>query len=133
MLFRSISIEKSSGIYLTCMGVGSGNLKDSKLQVLAKKGNGNYVYLDDIREAEKVFMNELTQTICMVADNASAGVQFNSNEVSSYRLIGFDNEREDMDAKESTLEGGQIGSGTSLHILYEIQTKNMQEIGRAHV
>ncbi len=116
--------EKSANIYLTCMGVGAGNLKDSKLQVLAKKGNGNYVYLDNIREAEKVFMNELTQTICMVADNATANIQFNPKYIKSYRLIGFDNEREGIDTKDMKLEGGQIGSASSSNLLYEIEPEN---------
>jgi Ca-activated chloride channel family protein len=104
------------------MGVGIGNLKDSKLQVMAKKGNGNYVYLDDIKEAEKVFMRELTQTICVVADNATAAIQFNPNVVTGYRLIGFDNEKEDLASSEAKLEGGQVGSASSTILLYELET-----------
>jgi Ca-activated chloride channel family protein len=119
-----VSREKAAGIYLTCLGVGIGNLKDSKLQVMAKKGNGNYVYLDDIKEAEKVFMRELTQTICMVADNATAAIQFNPNVVSGYRLIGFDNEKEDLASGEAKLEGGQVGSASSTILIYELETKS---------
>ena len=70
-----------------------GNYKDSKLQTLAKKGNGNYAYLDEINEAEKVLVKELTQTFYAVADDASMSVRFNPSMVKQYRLIGFDNKK----------------------------------------
>ena len=72
-----ISKEKKTGVYLTCLGVGMGNFKDSKLEILAKRGNGNYAYLDDIREAEKVLVKEVTQTFYSVADNVYLNVHFN--------------------------------------------------------
>jgi Ca-activated chloride channel family protein len=72
-----ITKQRQTGVYLTCLGVGMGNLKDSKLQVLAKRGNGNYAYLDDIREAEKVLVKELTQTFYAVADDVYMNVEFN--------------------------------------------------------
>ncbi len=115
-----ISKQKSSGVYLTCLGVGMGNLKDSKLQVLAKKGNGNYAYLDDIQEAERVLVKELTQTFYSVADDVSMNVKFNPDLVKEYRLIGFDNKKEALKDTANSLDGGEIGSGSSVLALFEI-------------
>ena len=72
-----ITKERQKGVYLTCLGVGMGNFKDSKLETLAKRGNGNYAYLDNIAEAEKVLVKELTQTFYAVADDVYMNVQFN--------------------------------------------------------
>ena len=88
-----ITVERQSGVYLTCLGVGMGNFKDSKLETLAKRGNGNYAYLDDIREAEKVLVKEVTQTFFAVADDVLLNVNFNKEVIKQYRLIGFDNKR----------------------------------------
>jgi Ca-activated chloride channel family protein len=112
--------QRQTGIYLTILGVGVGNLKDSKLQTLAKKGNGNYAYLDDINEAQKVFVKELTQTLYAVADNVSMSVQFNPRLVKKYRLIGFDNKKEAIISNDKFLEGGEIGSGSSVMAIFEI-------------
>ena len=87
-----ITRERESGVYLTCLGVGMGNFKDSKLETLAKRGNGNYAYLDDIKEAEKVLVKEVTQTFYAVADDVFLNVKFNTDLVKEYRLIGFDND-----------------------------------------
>ncbi len=115
-----ITRESKKGIYLTCLGVGTGNYKDSKLQILAKKGNGNYTYLDNLEEAERVFVKELTQTLYAVADNAVMNVQFNPMFVKKYRLIGFDNNKELVQSDVKFLEGGEIGSGSSVMALFEI-------------
>ena len=116
-----ISNQRQSGVYLTCLGVGMGNFKDSKLQTLAKKGNGNYAYLDDIHEAERVLVKELTQTFYAVADDAYMNVSFNSEMVKSYRLIGFDNKKEALADSTNNLEGGEIGSGSSVLAIFEIE------------
>lgn len=115
-----ITKERQSGVYLTCLGVGMGNFKDSKLQTLAKKGNGNYAYIDDVREAEKVLVKELTQTFYSVADNVFMNVQFNPAMVKEYRLIGFDNRKDAVQDSSSDLEGGEIGSGNSTLAIFEI-------------
>jgi Ca-activated chloride channel family protein len=115
-----ITKERQTGVYLTCLGVGMGNFKDSKLQTLAKKGNGNYAYLDDVREAEKVLVKELTQTFYSVADNVFMNVQFNPALVKEYRLIGFDNRKDAVQDSSSDLEGGEIGSGNSTLAVFEI-------------
>ncbi len=115
-----ITKERQTGVYLTCLGVGMGNFKDSKLQTLAKKGNGNYAYLDDINEAEKVLVKELTQTLYAVADDVLMNVQFNPAMVKQYRLIGFDNQKELLTDNTADLEGGEIGSGNSTIAIFEI-------------
>jgi Ca-activated chloride channel homolog len=115
-----ITKERQSGVYLTCLGVGMGNFKDSKLETLAKRGNGNYAYLDDIKEAEKVLVKEVTQTFYSVADNVFLNVEFNANLIKDYRLIGFDNKKDAIADSTGELEGGEIGSGNSLLAIFEI-------------
>lgn len=112
--------QKETGVYLTCLGVGMGNFKDSKLQTLAKKGNGNYAYLDDIREAEKVLIQELTQTFYTVGDDVSMNVNFDPSVVKEYRLIGFDNRKDAVSDSSSLLEGGEVGSGNNTIAMFEI-------------
>ena len=111
---------KQWGIYLTCLGVGMGNYKDSKLEILAKKGNGNFAYLDDEREAEKVLVREFTQTVYAVADDAYLNISFNPALVKSYRLIGFDNKVKSLSDSLNEVQGGEVGSGHSLLALFEI-------------
>lgn len=119
-LDEMITQQRKSGIYLTCLGVGMGNYKDSKIQLLSEKGNGNYAYLDSYQEAEKVLMKEFTQTLYAVADNVYMNVSFNPDVVRSYRLIGFDNKVGALRDSLSAIEGGEIGSGYSLMALFEI-------------
>lgn len=119
-----ISKEKQSGVFLTCLGVGMGNFKDSKLETLAKRGNGNYAYLDDIAEAEKVLVKELTQTFYAVADDVYMNMQFNSKWVKEYRLIGFDNKRDAVSDTTIDIEGGEVGSGSSVLAIFEIVPQN---------
>jgi len=116
-----ITQHQQWGIYLTCLGVGMGNYKDSKLEVLAKKGNGNFAYIDDEREAEKVLVKEFTQTMYTVADDASVDIKFNSNLVKEYRLIGFDNKLKVIADSVHELQGGDVGSGHSLLAVFEIE------------
>jgi len=116
-----ITKQKQTGIYLTCLGVGMGNFKDSKLQTLAKRGNGNYAYLDNLHEAEKVLVHELTETLYAVAENAFINVVFNPTQVGSYRLVGFDNKKEAVQDGSSEIDGGEIGSGGSTMAIFEIE------------
>ena len=115
-----ISQQRESGIYLTCLGVGMGNYKDSKIQTLARKGNGNFAYLDNFKEAEKVLMKEFTGTLYAVADDVYMDVDFNPQYVKEYRLIGYDNKVGALTDSLSIIEGGEIGSGQSLISLFEI-------------
>jgi Ca-activated chloride channel family protein len=119
-LEKLIAREKESGVYLTCLGVGSGNLKDSNLEALATKGKGNYAYLDNIHEAQRVLVEEMTKNLYAIADNVSLTVSFNPDMVQSYRLIGFDNPKSAMADSNSVLEGGEIGSGNGLTAIFEV-------------
>jgi Ca-activated chloride channel family protein len=115
-----IALERKSGIYLTCLGVGMGNYKDSKLEALAKNGNGNFAYLDNEKEAEKVLIEEFAQTLYTVANNVQLTVKFDPGLIKSYRLIGFDNKEDAIADSSSQLEGGEVGSGHSLLSVFEI-------------
>ena len=115
-----ITRERQTGVYLTCLGVGMGNFKDSKLETLAKRGNGNYAYLDDIHEAEKVLVKEVTQTFYAVADDVLLNVHFNTQMIKQYRLIGFDNKKNAIADSTGELEGGEIGSGNSVMAIFEV-------------
>lgn len=115
-----ISKERQTGVYLTCLGVGMGNYKDSKIEALAKKGNGNFAYLDDIHEAEKVLVTEFTQTLYAVAKDVYLNVQFNADMVKEYRLIGYDNRKNALLDSTTELEGGEIGSGNGITSVFEI-------------
>ena len=112
--------QRQSGIYLTCLGVGMGNYKDSKIQSLARKGNGNFAYLDNYREAEKVLLQEFTQTLYAVADDVYMNVDFNPQYIKEYRLIGFDNKVGALKDSLSAIEGGEAGSGQSMMAVFEI-------------
>lgn len=120
-----ISAQRQTGIYLTCLGVGMGNYKDSKIQLLAQKGNGNFSYLDSEREAEKVLMREFAQTMYTVADDVYLTMNFDPSFVNSYRLIGFDNKAGAIMDTASVIEGGELGSGHSLTALFEIEPTSL--------
>ena len=115
-----IAKEKQSGVYLTCLGVGMGNYKDSKIEILSKKGNGNFAYIDDIREAEKILVTEFTQTLYSVASNVYLSIKFNPGVIKEYRLIGFDNKKNILAENGDELEGGEIGSASGNTVLFEI-------------
>jgi Ca-activated chloride channel homolog len=116
-----ISSQRNAGIYLTCLGIGMGNYKDSKIQTLAQKGNGNFAYIDSYREAEKILMKEFMQTLYTVADDAFLSVQFNPQFVKEYRLIGFDNKIGAIKDVSANVEGGEIGSAFSLIVAFELK------------
>jgi len=115
-----IGQHRQSGIFLTCIGVGMGNYKDSKLEALAKRGNGNFAYVDNIHEAEKVLITEFTKTLYAVATDCYAGVTFNPQLVKQYRLIGFENKIDAIADTTSELEGGEIGTGHASMAVFEI-------------
>ncbi len=115
-----ISKERQTGVYLTCLGVGMGNYKDSKIEALAKRGNGNFAYLDDIREAEKVLVTEFAQTLFTVARDVYLNFEFNSKMVKEYRLIGYDNRKNISIDSTTELEGGEVGSANGITAIFEI-------------
>lgn len=119
-LEEMITNERQGGVYLTCLGVGMGNYKDSKIEALARKGNGNFAYLDDIREGEKVLLTEFTQTLYTVANDVYLNMHFNPDLVKEYRLIGYDNKKSVVADTSVELEGGEIGSANGITAIFEI-------------
>ena len=119
-LGQMISVQRQSGIYLTCLGIGMGNYKDSKIQTLAQKGNGNFAYIDSYAEAEKLLLKEFTQTLYSVADDAYLNVGFDPAYVKEYRLIGFDNKVGAIKDTQAIIEGGDIGPAYSSLVAFEI-------------
>lgn len=116
-----IQTKAESGIYLSVLGVGMGNTRDSVLETLAKCGNGSYAYLDNKTEAEKVFVTELEGTLKTVAKDAKAGVTF-TDAVEKYRLIGYDTVRlSQYEFEDENTDAGEIGSNLCVAALYEIK------------
>lgn len=118
-----ISKMKTNGIYLTCLGVGMGNYKDSKIEIMARKGNGNFAYLDSEDEGEKVLVKEFTQNLYTAAENVTLTIQFDSTKLSGYRLIGYNNAKASFGSEIKKIEGGEIGYGQSVLAIYELQFK----------
>jgi Ca-activated chloride channel family protein len=127
-LEQLITKEKQTGVYLTCLGVGMGNYKDSKIEILAKKGNGNFAYIDDIREAEKVLVTEFTQTLYSIASDVYMTIKFNPERIKEYRLIGYDNKKSIIAENSDELEGGEIGSSSGNTVLFEIAPVAMDTV-----
>jgi Ca-activated chloride channel family protein len=120
-LVRLIERERESGVFLSVFGVGTGNLKDSTMEKLADKGNGNYSYLDSLHEARKVLVREAGGTLETIAKDVKIQVEFNPREVAAYRLIGYENRLLDHeDFNDDKKDAGEIGAGHSVTALYEI-------------
>ncbi|MCB1584632.1 MAG: DUF3520 domain-containing protein, partial [Xanthomonadales bacterium] len=102
-----------------------GNYKDNRLQELADRGNGNHAYIDNIMEAKKVLVNEITSTLFTIAKDVKIQVEFNPEKVESYRLIGYENRKlDDKDFTDDTKDAGEIGAGHTVTALYEIVPTN---------
>lgn len=120
-LERLITKKKDSGVYLSVLGFGMGNIKDNKMELLADKGNGNYAYIDSLNEARKVLVEEMGATLATVAKDVKLQMEFSPDAVESYRLIGYENRAlETEDFKDDTKDAGEIGAGHSVTVLYEI-------------
>jgi Ca-activated chloride channel family protein len=120
-LVRLIEEERESGIFLSVLGVGTGNLKDRTMEMLADKGNGNYAYLDSLQEARKVLVREAGATLVTIAKDVKIQIEFNPVTVSAYRLIGYENRLlAAEDFNDDRKDAGEIGSGHSVTALYEI-------------
>jgi Ca-activated chloride channel family protein len=111
---------RKTGVNLTCLGLGMGNLKDSKIETLARHGNGNYAYLDSEQEAEKVMVQEFTQNLYTVASDVTIHAKLNPDLIKQYKLIGYENRRGALYNENSFMVGGEIGSGFALNALFEI-------------
>lgn len=120
-LIKLIESKRDQGIFLTTIGFGTGNYKDSKMEQLANKGNGVYYYIDNAREAQKVFVTEMGGTLITIAKDVKVQVEFNPANVKGYRLIGYVNRKlNNEDFNDDTKDAGEIGSGHSVTMLYEI-------------
>lgn len=115
-----IQQKKESGVLLTCLGFGMKNYKDSKLQSLSSKGNGNFAYIDDLEEASKIFAREFGSTLFTVARDVQTEMTFNPAVVKSYRLIGYENKIYEVDTAAGKNHGGIVGSGHCAVAMYEI-------------
>jgi Ca-activated chloride channel family protein len=120
-MVRLIEQRREEGTFLTVLGFGTGNLKDSKMEQMADKGNGHYAYIDSFREAQKVFVQEFGGTLFTVAKDVKIQVEFNPARVQSYRLLGYENRllaKEDF--RDDRKDAGELGSGHSVTALYEV-------------
>ena len=109
------------GIFLTVLGFGTGNYKDSKMEGLADKGNGNFAYVDNILEAQKVFVKEMGATLNTIAKDVKLQIEFNPVHVKAYRLVGYENRLlADEDFNDDKKDAGELGSGKTVTALYEI-------------
>lgn len=118
---RLIEKERNDGIFLTVLGFGTGNYKDSKMETLADKGNGNYAYIDNITEARKVLVNTFGGTLFTIAKDVKLQIEFNPAYVKAYRLIGYENRAlRNEDFNNDKKDAGELGSGHTVTALYEI-------------
>jgi Ca-activated chloride channel family protein len=120
-LIRLIEAKAKSGVFLSVLGVGTDNLKDSTMQKLADKGNGNYAYLDSVDEARKVLVQQINGTLMTIAKDVKIQVEFNPARVASYRLIGYEKRllrKEDFN--NDKVDAGEIGAGHTVTALYEV-------------
>ena len=114
-------VRSGDSIYLSAFGVGMGNYKDNKIKMLANKGNGNYTYLDNIREARRVMNNEMTGKMFALAKDVKIQIEFNPAAVAAYRLIGYEmRELADRDFNDDTKDSGEIGIGHQVTAIYEL-------------
>ena len=116
-----IEEKRKTGVFLTCLGYGMGNYKDSKMEILADKGNGNYAYIDNMQEANRFLGKEFKGSMFAIAKDVKIQIEFNPKHVQSYRLIGYENRKlRDEDFTNDTIDAGELGSGHTVTALYEI-------------
>ena len=124
-LVNLIEAKAKSGVFLSVLGFGMGNLQDDNLEGLANKGNGNYAYIDTLREARKVLVEEMAGTLVTIAKDVKIQVEFNPAQVKAYRLVGYENRLlAARDFNDDTKDAGEIGAGHTVTALYEIVSKD---------
>jgi Ca-activated chloride channel family protein len=120
-LIRLIKEKAKSGVFLSVLGFGMGNLKDATLEQLADTGNGHYAYIDTFREAKKVLVDDIAATLVPIAKDVKIQIEFNPSQVASYRLIGYENRvMAARDFNDDAKDAGEIGAGHTVTALYEI-------------
>ncbi len=129
-LVRLIERERESGVFLSILGVGQGNLNDSALEQMANKGNGHYVYLDSLQEARRVLLYETDATLETVAKDVKFQVEFNPAAVAAWKLIGYENRLlADKDFNNDRKDGGEMGAGHTVTVLYEVVPAGVEWAG----
>jgi Ca-activated chloride channel family protein len=123
-----IASKRKENIFLTVLGFGTGNYQDSKMEILADKGNGNYAYIDNILEAKKVLVKEMGGTLFTIAKDVKIQVEFNPKHVKAYKLIGYENRLlNDEDFNDDKKDAGELGAGHTVTAIYEIIPANSKE------
>lgn len=127
-LVSMVEREAKSGVFLSVLGFGQGNLNDAMLEDITNKGNGNYSYIDNLREGRKVFLDDMMGTMVTIAKDVKIQVEFNPAKVKSYRLIGYANRMlKAEDFKNKLIDAGEIGAGHTVTALYEIVPGNGED------
>ena len=120
-MVRLMKKERDNGVFLTVLGFGTGNLKDSKMEQIADHGNGNFHYVDGLLEARKVLVEEMGGTLLTLAKDVKLQIEFNPARVAGYRLIGYENRLlADEDFNDDTKDAGELGAGHTVTALYEV-------------
>jgi len=120
-LVRMVEEKRNGGIFLTICGFGMGNYKDGRMEQISNAGNGNYFYIDNIKEANKVFVTEMRATLFTIAKDVKIQVEFNPNKVQAYRLIGYENRMlKAEDFNDDLKDAGELGAGHTVTALYEV-------------
>jgi Ca-activated chloride channel family protein len=121
-LLKLIDDKKETGVFLSVLGFGSGNYKDDRMEILADHGNGNYAYIDCMKEAKKVLVTEMAGTLYAIAKDVKLQLEFNPAIVKSYRLVGYENRiMEAVDFDNDKKDAGEIGAGHTVTAIYEVQ------------
>ena len=124
-VLKAVAQDRKQGITMTCVGVGFGTYNDAFMESLADQGDGRYVYLDSLRQTQRVFVEQLAATLHTVAKDSRIQVSFNPERVRRYRLIGYENrDIEDARFRDDTIDAGEVGSGQCSTALYELELIN---------
>ncbi|KOR28816.1 hypothetical protein TI03_03865, partial [Achromatium sp. WMS1] len=127
-LIRLIETKREEGIFLTVLGFGSGNYQDTKMEQLANKGNGNYAYIDNLREAKKVLVSQFSGTLFTIAKDVKLQIEFNPQHIQSYRLIGYENRKlQAEDFQDDKKDAGELGAGHQVTAFYELIPTGQQD------
>ena len=128
-LTRLIEKQREDGVFLSVLGFGTGNYKDSKMEQLADKGNGNYAYIDNLLEAKKVLVKEMGGTLLTIAKDVKLQIEFNPAKVKGYRLVGYENRLlNNEDLNDDKKDAGELGSGHTVTAIYEIIPAGSTEV-----
>lgn len=126
-LEKMVTEKRDMGIFISVLGFGMGNYKDNRMEILADKGNGSYYYIDSMREAKKVFVDEMTKTLYTIAKDVKIQVEFNPSKIAEYRLVGYENRKLNKeDFADDTKDAGELGSGACVTAFYELVPANAE-------